>query len=75
MVSTASFHLEGDGQHWFFKLAKRHANLTWAEFEGPPIREGMLEELSKLQQTGSVEDYIQRFEELSAQVESVTSNQ
>lgn len=82
MVSTASLHLEGDSQRWFFKLAKWHPDLTREEFKaqcnrrfGPTVWEDTLGELLKLRQTGTVEDYIQRFEDLLAQADSVTSKQ
>lgn len=69
MVSTASLHLEGDSQNWFFKLGKWYLDLTREEFKAqfnrrfsPTVREDTPGELSMLRQTGTVEDYIQRFE-------------
>lgn len=82
MVSVASFNLEGEGQRWFLKLEKDHPSLSWDEFKGfclkrfgPPIRDDILGELSKLHQVGSVKDYIRQFEDLAAQADCLFSKQ
>lgn len=81
-VSLASLHLEEDAQVWYLKLARDKPQLTWANFKyhcnlrfGPPTGSNKLGELSKLKQTGSVEQFQRQFEKLSAQTASLTSEQ
>lgn len=57
-MNIASFHLEGEAQHWFFELMKDKPSLAWDTFKeqcnrrfGPPIRDDVLGELAKLRHT------------------------
>ncbi|KAG6479507.1 hypothetical protein ZIOFF_062973 [Zingiber officinale] len=81
-VGLASFHLEGDVQLWFIKLERDRPHIQWEEFKdqcnlrfGPSIRNNKLGELAKLQQSGSVEDYQRKFEQLAARASSLISEQ
>lgn len=56
--------------------------LIWEELNdhcnrrfGPPIRDDILGELSKLRQTGYVEDYISQFKNLTAQTDDLTTKE
>ncbi|OMO72926.1 Retrotransposon gag protein [Corchorus capsularis] len=58
-----------------------HPTITWDAFAqqcslqfGPPIRRNKLGELVKLSQTGSVEDYQRKFEQLAARAEVLEDN-
>lgn len=81
-MGLASFHLEGDAQLWFLKLERDSPNLTWEVFRefwhfrfGHPIRSNKLGELYKLRQIGVVEEYVGRFEQLSARASSFNNEQ
>ncbi|XP_011623312.1 uncharacterized protein LOC105420637 [Amborella trichopoda] len=70
-VSLASFHLEGDAQLWFQLLKQESSSITWDDFNealhsryGPSHFCYFFGELHKLQQTGSVRDYQNQFEQL-----------
>ncbi|OMO91438.1 Retrotransposon gag protein [Corchorus capsularis] len=72
----------GDAQLWFLKLERNHPAITWDAFAqqcnlrfGPPIRRNKLGELVKLRQTGSVDDYQQKFVQLAARAGSLTMDQ
>ncbi|XP_077236504.1 uncharacterized protein LOC143878006 [Tasmannia lanceolata] len=74
-VALASFHLEGDTQLWYQLLKQEKGAVSWKEFsEGLHSRYGPTQfldffgELTKLQQTGSVNDYQTQFEKLLAKV-------
>lgn len=79
-MGITSFHLEADAQLWFLKLKSDFPSLSWEGFKeecnlrfGPVLRCTRLVELSKLQQTGSVEDYQRKFVQHLARAESLTN--
>ncbi|KAK0571896.1 hypothetical protein LWI29_023257 [Acer saccharum] len=72
-VTLASFHLEGDAQLWYQLLKQERITITWEEFKqglhtrfGPNQFFNFFGELTKLQQTGTVEEYQGKFEKLLA---------
>lgn len=73
----ASFHLEGDAQPWFQVLKQEAIYISWDEFKkglyskfGPNQFADYFGELTKLQQTGIVLEYQNKFERLLAKVGS-----
>ncbi|KAF2284984.1 hypothetical protein GH714_034045 [Hevea brasiliensis] len=81
-VGLASIHLEGIAQLWYLQLIQDNPEPTWTDFEsqcnkrfGPPIRSNKLGELAKLKQTGSVEDYQNKFETLVSRAGTLTQLQ
>ncbi|XP_021623868.1 uncharacterized protein LOC110623248 [Manihot esculenta] len=81
-VSLASYHLEGIAQLWYLQMIQDIPNPTWSEFVnqcnlrfGPPIRSNKLGELAKLKQTGTVEEYQNKFEVLVSRASTLTQNQ
>lgn len=74
--------MERDAQLWFIKLERDRPQLSWEEFKnncnlhfGPPIRSNKLGKLSKIKQTGTVEEYQRRFEQLAARASSLLAAQ
>ncbi|KAA8538347.1 hypothetical protein F0562_027830 [Nyssa sinensis] len=74
-VSLASFHLEGDAQLWYQLQKQENSVLVWSDFKegllsrfGPNQFCDFFGELTKLQQSGTVQDYQTRFEKLLAKV-------
>jgi hypothetical protein len=72
-VSLASYHLEGEENHWWQWLHKTFQDegrvISWAEFEdefwahfGPSECEDFDEALSRIRQHGSLRDYQKEFE-------------
>ncbi|KAL9674560.1 hypothetical protein QQ045_030832 [Rhodiola kirilowii] len=81
-LSLITIHLEDDAQLCFMKLTKDQPHLTCEEFQTkchlrfrPSIHCKKLGASAKLRQTGSVEDYQRKFEQLSARASSLTSEQ
>lgn len=62
-IGIASFHLESDAQLWFLKWERDNSGSSCEDFKecnvrfGPILRCTRVGELSKLRQTGSVEEY------------------
>ncbi|KAH9763048.1 hypothetical protein KPL70_001041 [Citrus sinensis] len=78
-VSLASFHLESDAQLWYQLLKQEAVYISWNEFKewlhsryGPNKFLDFFGELTKLQQSGSVEEYQSKFEKLLAKVEHLS---
>ncbi|KAK0600184.1 hypothetical protein LWI29_012574 [Acer saccharum] len=74
-VSLASFHLEGDAQLWYQLQKQEYPFLVWSDFKegllsrfGPNQFCDFFGELTKLQQSGTIQDYQTRFEKLLAKV-------
>lgn len=79
-LGTASFHLEGDAQLWFLRLRNYKPTLSWEEFQsqcllrfGPTIQSNKVRDLSKLQKTGSVDEYQRRLDKLLAHTSPLKS--
>ncbi|XP_042950056.1 uncharacterized protein LOC122282167 [Carya illinoinensis] len=71
-VRLASFHMEGQALVWFQNMEEMGAFPDWDSFTralsmrfGPSVYDDPMASLAKLHQTGSVEDYKARFENLS----------
>ncbi|XP_042983164.1 uncharacterized protein LOC122312586 [Carya illinoinensis] len=71
-VRLASFHMEGQALVWFQNMEEMGAFPDWDSFTralsmrfGPSVYDDPMASLAKLHQTGSVEDYKTRFENLS----------
>lgn len=67
-VWLASYHLTNVAQQWYFQLERDEGQPMWGQFKdfchmrfGPPIRSNPLGELTRLQRTGSVGDYQNKF--------------
>lgn len=67
----ATMHLEGDAETWYTSFVLGGVELTWSGFVeellarfSPEVKVNPIAKLKKLQQTGSVDEYITKFEEL-----------
>lgn len=74
--------MEGASIHWFTLLRENEAHLTWEKFKqalllryGGTIYDNPFEELSVLHQSSAMEDYIEYFEFIYAQVPRLTEAQ
>ncbi|KAK6150060.1 hypothetical protein DH2020_017585 [Rehmannia glutinosa] len=72
-VTLASMHFEGRAALWFQNFSMKQTNLTWSQFldvvsaRFEELKEAkIIAEFNKLKQTGSYNDYVDRFEELKA---------
>lgn len=72
----AGFHMTGTALAWIWGLRRNRLITTWArlvddlrEWFGTDIFEDKLEELTRLQQTSTVANYIDRFEALLNKVD------
>jgi len=81
-AALASFHLEGEAQFWFQILLQEGRKICWPEFKegvfarlGPTQFYDPLEELTKLQQEGSIRDYQAKFESLLSKIGTLSQNQ
>lgn len=70
-VQIASFHMTGKALRWIRGLWRNKLLTTWDRFVedlherfGVPNFENKLEDLSRLQQSSMVADYLEKFEEL-----------
>lgn len=68
----AFYYLEGDAQLWFLKVERDEPVLSWADFKehcnqrfGPALQCTKLGELTRLRQTGTIDEYQRQFEQLS----------
>ncbi|KAE8698902.1 hypothetical protein F3Y22_tig00110597pilonHSYRG01052 [Hibiscus syriacus] len=82
-VHLASFHLEGEANQWWQWFRKAftdgQGSISWEAFEdevrdrfGPPDSEDFDEELSRVRQTGTLQDYQREFERLGNRVRGWT---
>jgi hypothetical protein len=74
----ATYHLEGVAQQWYYKLEQNMGKPTWKEFIkrisarfGLAVRSNPLGDLSRLQFSGSIEDYQDQFLILLARCEGL----
>ncbi|KAK6231469.1 hypothetical protein SCA6_001542 [Theobroma cacao] len=81
-VSLTSFHLEGNAQLWFLQMEVDTPQPSRDEFKrqchlqfGPLIRSHKLGELEKLQQSGFVTNYQEKFEQLASRASTLTQAQ
>ena len=81
-VSLAQLSMDGPTIHFFNSLLEEHPDLTWEEFKVELLErygglgEGdVYEQLSEIRQKGTVEDYIQEFECLTAQIPRLLDKQ
>ncbi|KAL4579110.1 hypothetical protein LXL04_015245 [Taraxacum kok-saghyz] len=81
-VRQATFSLQGKASGWYHNLRRMRTRLNWVEFSeecnirfGPPRSMNPLGELTRLRQTGSVEDYCEGFESLLGRTKGVTPEQ
>ncbi|KAL5751083.1 hypothetical protein ACOSP7_025686 [Xanthoceras sorbifolium] len=72
-IALASFHLEGDAHLWYQLLKQELTIVSWEDFKdglnsryGPNQYLDFFGELTRLQQTDSVQEYQDRFEKLLA---------
>ncbi|GJZ89690.1 retrotransposon gag protein, partial [Tanacetum coccineum] len=70
-VEIACYHLDEDAQVWFLKLDIDRPGILWEEFKrechrrfGAIVQGNKLRELCKLRQSGTVEEYHRKFEQL-----------
>ena len=82
-VTMASLYLEPDQFIWYCWLCthrgKKGLTVSWSIFTeelqaqySNSVTDNFFSQLAKLQQTGSVKDYIQQFQNLSLRVDSIT---
>ncbi|KAL4573462.1 hypothetical protein LXL04_020270 [Taraxacum kok-saghyz] len=81
-VRQATFVLQDKSQAWYHNLRRMKGRLSWVEFSedcrirfGPPMSINPLGELTRLQQTGSVEDYCSEFEARLSRTTGVSPDQ
>ncbi|GJU73877.1 retrotransposon gag protein, partial [Tanacetum coccineum] len=81
-VEIACYHLDEDAQVWFLKLDIDRPGILWEEFKrechrrfGPIVQGNKLRELCKLRQTGTVEEYQRKFEQLVTRASILTAEQ
>ncbi|CAL5379765.1 unnamed protein product [Camellia sinensis] len=77
----ASFNLEDDAQLWYQLLKEETPIISWEDFKqgllnryGPTQFQDFFDELTKLQQTGSVREYQAQFEKLLVRVGSIEAD-
>lgn len=81
-VNLAQLCMEGPTLHFFKSLLDENAELTWDQFKvelleryGGIGKGDIFEQLAGLQQTTTVDDYIQEFERLTSQVKCLPDDQ
>ncbi|MCI34509.1 hypothetical protein A2U01_0055729, partial [Trifolium medium] len=81
-MGLAQLSMEGPTIHFFNSLLEENPNLTWEEFKTELLErygglgEGdVYEQLTELRQKGTVEEYIQEFERLTAQIPRLPDKQ
>ncbi|CAI9263886.1 unnamed protein product [Lactuca saligna] len=81
-VRQTTFSLQGKASKWYHNLRRMKTRLNWFEFSeecrirfGPPMSMDPLGELTRLRQSGSVEDYCENFESLLGRTTGVTPDQ
>ncbi|CAI9261026.1 unnamed protein product [Lactuca saligna] len=81
-VRHATFSLQGRAIGWYHNLRRMKNRLNWFEFSeeckikfGPPMSINPLGELTRLRQTGTMEDYCEGFESLLGRTTRVTQEQ
>ncbi|VFQ76049.1 unnamed protein product [Cuscuta campestris] len=72
-VDLATIHLKGKAETWYSNYSQSKINVVWEEFIvdlcvrfKDDIYDNVVEEFNKLSQTCSLEEYIDKFEELKA---------
>lgn len=70
---TVEIHMKGKAEVWFNSYVQSRKEISWGEFVidlcarfKDDIHSRLVEEFNKLQQGGSLEDYVDKFEELRA---------
>lgn len=73
--------MEGHTKHWFSLLRENEEHLTWEEFKhalllhyGGTIYDNPFKELSVLHQSETMDEFINSFELISAQVPRLSEN-
>lgn len=80
-VLFASIHFTGEAQLWFHNFKKKNRSSTWREMKhmwlgfGPHVFEDYYEELTRLQQAGTVKEYTKKFNQLLARVGELPEHQ
>ncbi|PNX88494.1 retrotransposon-related protein, partial [Trifolium pratense] len=81
-VSLAQLSMEGSTIHFFNSLLEEKPDLTWEDFRSELLErygglgEGdVYEKLTDIRQKGTVEEYIQEFERLTAQIPRIPDKQ
>lgn len=71
MVEMAGIHMKGKAENWFYGFLETHALVDWEILKdailtrfGYKMRYGLVEDFNKLKQLGSMEEYIEVFEEM-----------
>lgn len=74
-VEGAALYLNGDAEIWYNSLVLSRGPVTWDELRdeicdrfGDVLMEDVVEEFNKLNQTGGVEEFFRKFEDLMAQM-------
>ena len=69
----ASYHLRGTAQTWYYALEQDAGMPSWERFKelchlqfGPPVRDSRLAELGRLPFRSTVQDFMERFNAVSA---------
>jgi len=80
-VDLASLHLKGSAEIWFGSYIMGRKGVTWEEFIvdvcarfRDDLGSKVVEEFNKLQQTGTLDDYLAKFEELKTLILVRTPN-
>ncbi|KAL4574559.1 hypothetical protein LXL04_021392 [Taraxacum kok-saghyz] len=81
-VRQETFSLQGRVSGWYHNLRMMKDRLTWGQFSeeckicfGPPMSMNPLGELTRLRQTGSVEDFCESYESLLGRTTGVSHEQ
>ncbi|KAF3649019.1 hypothetical protein FXO38_17877 [Capsicum annuum] len=74
-VETAALYLNGSAEVWYHSLVLSRGVVNWVDFKeelisrfGEILVEDVVEEFNKLSQTGTIDEFLGRFEDLKAQM-------
>lgn len=81
-IGITFFHLEADAQLWFLKWERDNSDSSSSDIKEecnvrfiPILRSTRVGELSKIRQTGSVDEYQRKFVQLLSRADSLTQDQ